>query len=271
MGDFVTVTISAYNRLDLLQFCLDSIWTTEPGYPYELIVHDDGSRRDTSSWLYEQVQAGRISSLILNPPDHNRGHGTSVNRATNIGEGDWIMKLNGDEEVTPNWLGKCVAAMNAFPQIRLLHAAYFGLNWTRHTEFGDIQWVMDPYTIHRETRNGISIRVVWVGPGDAFMVTRQTWEEMGPWYAKKIPSFAEDMDYRLRLCPMMSLLEISHHPVWKPVTDLEAHWQKYKGTPWLGLIDPPVVSYHRGDGLSSIHACRATLKDGPLVFNGRVA
>lgn len=270
MGDFVTVTISAYNRLDLLSFCLHSIWTTDPGYPYELIVHDDGSKPETTKWLYDQIQLGRISSLILNPPDHNRGHGTSVNRATNIGEGDWIMKLNGDDEVSPGWLGTCVNTMKTFPEIRLLHAAHYGIGWNRHTAFKDIQWNLEPYTIHRETRNGYSVRVVWVGPGDAFMVTRKTWNEFGPWYAEYIPSFAEDMDYRLRLCPMMSLLELSHHPVWKPVTDLQAHWEKYKNTPWLALTDPPVVSYHRGDGLTLIPQSRATLKRGPLVFPGRV-
>ena len=264
---FSSLIVSAWNRLELLVPFFNSLWANTTS-PYELIVHDDGSQDETSDWLYKQLKKGKISTLITNPPGHNRGHGTSVNRAANIAEGDYIMKLNGDETFAPGWLEACIRAMEMFPEIGMLHAAHYYKSASRSLPISKLEWDLEPYTLKKMDRNGVKIRTVWVGPGNAFMVSKKTWYEKGPWIARKNPAFSEDMEYRIRICPMMRLLEISHSKTHPPPTDLAAHWEQYKDTPWLAVLDPPMVSYHPGRGLCSIGAAQVTLKDGPLIFGG---
>lgn len=267
MEGLASIIVSAWNRPELLRRFFYSLWQNTT-VSYELIVHDDGSQDETSDWLYQQVRDGRISTLITNPRGHNRGHGTAVNRAANIAEGDYIIKMNGDEAFAPFWLERAEIAMNAFPEIRLLHLAHYYSYGPRDAAIEDVKWDLEPYTLHKEERRGVAIRVVWVGPGDAFMVRRSTWEEQGPWIAGYNPRFTEDMEYRLRLCPMMRLLALSKSEKYPPPTDLAAHWQAYKDSPWLAVLDPPVVSYHPGHGLCSIGAAGKTLRQGPLVLGG---
>jgi len=98
------------------------------------------------------------------------------------------------------------------------------------------------------------------------MVTRKAWEERGPWVHTINPAFGEDVEYRLRICPMMR--SPSKNPQLRPgaPVDFEAHWQEFKDTPWLALTDPPVVSYHPGAGYCSIYEAQKTLKEGPHLL-----
>jgi len=257
----VSLIVSTWNRPALLKQFFESL-EEHAHYPCEIIVHDDGSGLVTTSYLSQLLRDGRISTLILNPENHNRGHGTAVNRAANMAEGEYIVKLNGDEVFADNWLETAVNTMEAYPEVVLLHLAHYlhSQHWPERVE--DLPWDIEPYTIHRETRNGIPIRVVWVGPGCAFMIRKKTWIEQGPWLNGYDPHFTEDMEYRLRLAPMMRLLSEGSH---SPPKDLNAHWEQYKDTPWLGLTDPPVVSYHKGHGLCSIGDAQKTLKKGPYI------
>lgn len=261
---FASLIISAWNRPELLEASLKSLWDRTT-YPHEIIVHDDGSQRKTTEMLYDFLTDGMISSLILNPPSWNRGHGTSVNRAASIAEGDVIVKLNGDEVFATGWLEKTVEALDLFPEIGLLHLAYYYQPLTRETPIEQVVWDYGQYTLHRETRNGIPIRVVWTGPGCGFAVRKKDWK---PWAAEKQPGFGEDVEFRWRMCPMMRLPGFMRSKMLPPVVDLEKHWQEYKSTPWLALLEPPVVSYHPGEGKSSIQPCQATLRDGPYLLGG---
>lgn len=268
MTNFASIVVSAWNRPDLLKRSLESLWQNTT-YPYELIVHDDGSQPETSNWLHSLVLQNKISTLISNPPGWNRGHGTSVNRAIDISEGDPIIKLNGDEVFAKNWLETTVKAMQLFPEVKIMHLAWYFLRPNPSLPIEQVEWSwQDPPVVMRSfERENIKIRVVWCGPGCGFAISRQTWNENGKWYAIKSPGFVEDMDYRLRVCPMMRLLKknprIAHLD---PPDNMEDHWERYRFTPWLGVLDPPVVSYHPGFGKCSIGDAQKTLKDGPFIL-----
>jgi len=267
MTDFASVCISAWNRPELLKRCLESLWTNTRA-KFELIIHDDGSQDETSDYLYKLSREGKISTLITNPPGHNRGHGTSVNRAINISEGKYIVKVNGDDEFSPGWLAKAVRVMELFPEIGLLHLAHYDFTalWNRRRpEYGVKDPNIDYYTLHSETREGVNIRVVWCGPGDGFMFTREFWDKVGPWHSEYDPAFGEDVYFRLKACPMMRRpLQPPGSKLCPPrLEELPAHWEKYKDTPWLATIDPPLISFAWGDGLCSIYDAQKTLKHGP--------
>ena len=272
MGNFASVVVSAYNRLELLQRSLESLWENTD-YPYELIVHDDGSREDTSTYLCELVQQGKISTLILNPPDHNRGLGTSVNRAVYVSEGEYIVKVNGDDEFEPGWLFKAIQVLQTYPEIGLLHLASYDYCAIHNSRCPDDQWEpgLEHITLCRMNRCGIPIRIVWAGPGDGIMFTRETWQRVGPWLHGYNPSFGEDVPFRLTCCPMMRLpnLREGYYLSSLKSSQLKEHWEEYKGTPWLALIEPAVINFSMGNGLTIISEAQKTLKHGPLVL-GRV-
>ena len=272
MSDFASICISAWNRPELLLRCLNSLWQNTK-YPYELVIHDDGSQPETIGMLNGFLRTGGISTLITNPPGYNRGHGTSVNRAVNISEGKYIVKLNGDDEFTPGWLGKAVRMFELFPEIGLLHLACYDFTalWNRRRpEYGLKDPEVDYYTLHRETREGVEARVVWCGPGDAFMWTRDFWKEVGPWFSEYDLAFGEDVYFRLKACPMARRpLQLPGHKLCPPtLEELPEHWKKYKDTPWLVAMDPPIVSFAWGEGLSGVHEAQKTLKHGPLLLGG---
>ena len=268
---FTSIVVSAWNRPELLRRCLESLWANTWAR-FELVVHDDGSQDETSDYLYGLLREGKISTLITNPPGHNRGHGTSVNRAVNISEGEYIVKLNGDDEFTPGWLTRAVRTMELFPEIGLLHLAHYDYTnlWNQRYPDRPKDPRIDYYTLHRETREGMAARVVWCGPGDGFMFRREFWDEVGPWLSEYDLAFGEDVYFRLKACPMMRrpLQPLGSRLCPPTVEGLLGHWEEYKGTPWLATIDPPPISFAMGDGLCSIYEAQKTLKHGPLLYGG---
>lgn len=270
MADFASLVVSAWNRPELLFASLENL-RANTEYPYELIVHDDGSSPETQTRLLHQLNMGCISTLIMNPTGHNMGHGTAVNRAVDASRGDPIIKLNGDECFTPGWLGKAVRAMELFPEIGILHLSYY---WKSviHNKFSTegILWDLEPKTLMTFSRDGVVIRVVWVGPGCGFAFRRQTWKDTGPWIQYLCPSFGEDWNWRVAVCPMMRLLPVSHSTRYPPLQpeEYEDHWEHFRETPWLAVLDPPVISYHPGHAKGSIVRSRATLTDIPVLPGG---
>jgi len=217
--------------------------------------------------------AGKISTLILNPQDHNRGLGVSVNRAVDISEGKYIIKVNGDDEFKPGWLAKAVKVMQVYPEIGLLHLAAYDYGPLHNIRFPEDQWApgKDYTTLYRARREGISIRVVWCGPGDGLMFTRETWKRVGGWPGDYDLSFGADVTWRLRCCPMM------RRPLTRPPDpnaaverhQLRGHWEEYRKTPWLAMMDPPVVDFSWGTGQTLVAEAQKTLKYGPLLL-GRI-
>lgn len=264
MESFVSIVVSAFNRQQLLQRSFESLWANT-NYPYELIVHDDGSQEETSAYLCKMLQQGKISTLIQNPPGHNRGLGISVNRAVHISEGQYIVKANGDDEFKPGWLLKAVQVMQIYPEIGLLHLAAYDYSMIYNDRFPDDYWAPgeDRTTLYRETRNGIPIRVVWTGPGDGLMFTREIWQRAGPWHHAYDPAFGADVSFRLACCPMAR--QLLQPEALKP-GQLAAHWEAYKDTPWLAMMDPAVIDFSWGDGLTIVDEARKTLKHGPLLL-----
>jgi glycosyltransferase involved in cell wall biosynthesis len=268
MSDFVSIVVSAYNRPELLARSLESL-SENTDYAYELIVHDDGSQDETRALLADLCTQGIICVLISSPRGYNRGHGTAVNRAVAVSEGKYIIKVNGDDEFKPNWLSKAVAVMDTYPEIGLLHLAGYDYSWVHNSRFPNDPWVPgeDHTTIRRELRNSVPVRIVWCGPGDGFMFTREIWQRVGPWYHGYDPAFGEDVYFRLACCPMMRRPDQPDglHATLKQ-SEFAAHWEKYKDTPWLAMMDPPVIDFSWGEGKTLIGEAQKTLKKGPLIL-----
>ncbi len=100
-----SIIIPNYNGINYIEACLDSLLLM--GYQdYELIVIDNAST-DGSEVLVSQ--RNEPMHLICN--DTNLGFAAAVNQGIECAKGDYVILLNNDVEVEPDWLERLVWAI----------------------------------------------------------------------------------------------------------------------------------------------------------------
>ena len=110
-NDFVSVTIVTYNSGRFIRRCIESVLSQK--YPdLEVIVVDNASTDGTRDIL-EQFD-DRIR-LFFN--DENLGFAAAQNQAIGFASGDWILALNPDVLLLPNFVRTLVEAGRMDPQI----------------------------------------------------------------------------------------------------------------------------------------------------------
>ncbi len=108
---FASLCVLSYQRPEFLKRTLESLINTPAGYPYELIVHDDGSDQEVKEYLYELQRSGKISWLIINN-GKNMGIGKSIQNCLRMASGDYLFKIDTDLEFEPNWLWEAVKILD---------------------------------------------------------------------------------------------------------------------------------------------------------------
>jgi len=103
----VSVTIANWNRADLLEKCLRSIFATPPAVQYEVIVVDNASSDNSVVLVPERFPQAR---LIVNP--QNVGFGRAHNQAIAVAHGRYILVLNSDTEIWPDTIPTLIQFMD---------------------------------------------------------------------------------------------------------------------------------------------------------------
>ncbi|MCB0851901.1 MAG: glycosyltransferase family 2 protein [Bacteroidetes bacterium] len=107
----VTIAILNWNGKNWLEKFLPSVIATN--HPsYEILVIDNGSTDDSISFLSENFPSVKVEQL-----DQNYGFTGGYNRAMAFIDTPYIVLLNSDVEVEPNWLGPLVDVMEKDPQV----------------------------------------------------------------------------------------------------------------------------------------------------------
>jgi len=213
-GNYVSVVVLSYGRMEQLHNCLKSIWLNTK-YPYELIINDDGSQPEIQEYLFSKLQEGKLSSLVLAPPGHNMGVGVSTNRGFQLAHGNLLVKLDADMQVEAGWLEDAVRAFNAFPEL-----AWWGFARYPH---GTVEATRKTF-IKEVTREGLAIQVHMKTLSGAFMVRRDTWEVNGP-LIEFNTSFSEDINFQAKCVPAMwmAMDGASKERVWAQM-ELDGRW-----------------------------------------------
>lgn len=94
----VAILVVSWNARPLLERCLPSVVATKYRN-HEVILVDNGSTDDSVEWVSEHLPSVRILSL-----DENLGFCGGNNRGIQATEGDFVVLLNNDVEVEPDWL-----------------------------------------------------------------------------------------------------------------------------------------------------------------------
>ena len=108
-----SIIILTHNHCDITKACLESIRerTLEP---YELIVIDNGSMDETTSYLASQPDVRLIRNL------QNRGFPAGCNQGLRIAQGENLLLLNNDTIVTEGWLRRLLRSLHASDEIGLV-------------------------------------------------------------------------------------------------------------------------------------------------------
>lgn len=108
----VSIVILTFNQLDYTMECLAALELHTPE-PHEVILVDNGSRDDTVQWFESQAAAKPNYRLINN--GENRGFAAGCNQGMAVARGDYLLLLNNDVVVTPEWLTGLLECHRADP------------------------------------------------------------------------------------------------------------------------------------------------------------
>src|SRR4029077_14355070 len=110
-SDFVSVTIVTYNSGRFIPRCLESV--LEQRYPdKEIIVIDNGSTDGTTDIL---EKFGDLWQIVYN--EENAGFAAAQNQAIGLSNGDWVLTLNPDVLLLPNFIRSLVDAGQIDPKV----------------------------------------------------------------------------------------------------------------------------------------------------------
>lgn len=120
----VSVVVPTFNRLDLLQRCIDRC-RLNIAPPFQLIVVDGCSTDGTGEWLKTQADV----QVITEP--RREGAVAAFNRGFRASRGDYVMWLNDDAYPLPGAVEHAVAMLEDPAQVDLGMVAFYH-NW--HSE-----------------------------------------------------------------------------------------------------------------------------------------
>ncbi|BAY97672.1 glycosyl transferase family protein [Tolypothrix tenuis PCC 7101] len=108
----ISVCIPTYNRVNLLPYAIESV-INQTYQDFELIVCDDGSR-DSTPELMSQYIDHRIKYIHH---QQNIGKSNNMRSGFNAASGEYFIKFDDDDRLTPDFLARTVAIFEQNPGI----------------------------------------------------------------------------------------------------------------------------------------------------------
>ena len=117
----LSVLIVNWNTRDLLRACLQSLRRHPPAEPMEVWVLDNASRDGSAEMVQEE-----FPEVHLIASDWNLGYAAGNNRLIQQAQGEYLLLLNPDTEVTETALDTAVRFMQQHPEVGALGAKLAG-------------------------------------------------------------------------------------------------------------------------------------------------
>lgn len=188
---YASLCVLSFERPDYLKRCIEEIHE-RAGYPFEIIIHDDGSTNlDIQDFLLALIQDGEVSRVILNPPGYNEGVGAAIHRMFDMATGDYLFKIDQDLTFKDNFLAD---AVGIFEQNTALEPtaprgpliALLGLLHYMHHPVDTRVCLMRDYD-YMQTHTHIL--------GSAFALPDWIWDKYRTQFGHHSDAFAEDWEF----------------------------------------------------------------------------
>ena len=188
----VSIIIPAYNQVEYTYHCLESILENTKDVSYEVIVADDQSTDDTTK-LAQTAKGIRISRT-----PQNMGFLKNCNLAAKQARGKYILFLNNDTRVQPQWLSSLVELIESDPTIGMVGSKFVypdgrlqeagGIFWSNGTgwNYGRLD---DP---DKAAYN--YVKDVDYISGASILLSLDLWNQLGGFDERFAPAYCEDAD-----------------------------------------------------------------------------
>src|SRR5947207_8281889 len=110
-NNLVSVTIVTYNSGRFIKRCLESVLAQR--YPYREIIVIDNNSQDGTVDILEQFEDR--CTVVYN--DENAGFAAAQNQAIGISSGDWVLTLNPDVLLLPDFIQTLIDAAQIDPRV----------------------------------------------------------------------------------------------------------------------------------------------------------
>src|SRR5690606_13111841 len=109
----VDIIVCVHNALEDVRNCLAAVLrNTAP--PYQLILVDDGSQPETRDFVKEFAESQGVP-LIRN--EEAKGYTLAANMGLRATSGNFVILLNSDTIVSPNWLDRMLRCFRENPKV----------------------------------------------------------------------------------------------------------------------------------------------------------
>lgn len=193
----VSIIIPVHNKITATYYCLCSLLVAYNKTKFEVIVVDDGSTDETAH--LEDIVSG-IKVIHNSEPQRFIG-------ACNIGaknsEGEYIVLLNNDTEVTHGWLDELVQAFERFDNVGAVGSKLLYPDGTLQGAGGIVWGSGNPWN-YGTGQNPWDPRFMYAREvdyicGAALMTPKKLWNELGGLSDYLKPMYFEDTDYSFKV------------------------------------------------------------------------
>ena len=113
--------VVSFNNRDLLGPCFDSIYRDVKGDPLEIIVSDNGSEDESVSFVRENYP-----DVVVIENGRNLGFAAAINKGIDISDGQYIVLMNTDSELTPGAMDTIGEYMDGNPDVGICGGELIG-------------------------------------------------------------------------------------------------------------------------------------------------
>ena len=194
----VSIVVPVYNQVAFTLACIDALVAHRTALSFEILVGDDGSSDAT-------VDALRIPIRGVRHVRHeqNLGFVRNCNATAALARGRYVVFLNNDTQVLPNWLDELVGVLERDPAIGLAGSKLVYPDG-RMQECGAIVWKdgsawnFGRFDDPRKPEYGYLRDVDYVS-GASIALPAALWRQLGGFDEAFVPAYAEDADLAFRV------------------------------------------------------------------------
>ncbi|MDO8890565.1 MAG: class I SAM-dependent methyltransferase [Sulfurimicrobium sp.] len=202
----VDIIVCVHNALNDVKVCLESV-ARNTSAPYQLVLVDDGSELETAEFLRDF--AAQHGCLLLRS-DQATGYTFAANRGLRASSADYVVLLNSDTIVSPEWLDRMVMCAASDANIAMVGPLSNTASWQSVPKIEDSgDWAENPLPegITVEHMAGLiaadSMRLYPRLPflnGFCLLIKRTTLKNIGEFDEEAFASgYGEENDYCLRI------------------------------------------------------------------------
>lgn len=168
------ILIVVHDQLEYLQICVESIRHNTENY--HIFVWDNGSGKETQEWLKEQKDIVNVRH------EENIGFIIPNNELIKLGNSPYVVLLNSDTQVLPDWDKALIAHLQQDPQLG---------------QVGFMGGILDETGKGKWFQLGTEIDYI---SGWCFAIKREVYNKFGLFDQENLEfAYGEDSDFSLRL------------------------------------------------------------------------